>query len=486
MVTDQATIDQFYTDTEQRYKEQQDQLKKLLDQYRQQATQDLTTGQAGEDLRAQYNRLGLLNSGAFNTGLANKYADIQKNSENALLEQGLNTTNTLQDIQNSGLERLFSSEDQQANADLNRELANQQARNNTTNSLIGAGGQLGSLYLASKLMGGGSSVASSGLFSGLGSKIGGLFSGGAGSAAGTAGSSYVPGLTGAAGLAPGTTAGSTLGLGGSTAGTGVGASGTGAGAGAGSALGPLAGFAAGAVGGGYLGQKAGNAIFKSKTAEKRARKGASIGSTTGAAIGSIYGPLGSTIGGLIGGALGQGVGGLTKSKPAKSISNNLKSAAKQPLKYVANAPKQAVKSVTSSAKGTVRSVKKLFCFLGDTLVTMLDGSKKKIKDINIDDKVMDGGKVYSVRKSSIEEGLCNYKGIFVTESHAVYEEGVWKRVGESKHATKIKGPAVVYSIVNENHRMKVGDITFADEHETDDYEMLDIDESIEKLNEEGK
>jgi hypothetical protein len=66
----QQLYGQAMTDTSTRYGQQQSALENVLNQYRNNAEQQLTTGPQGEALREKYNSLGLLNSGAFNTGLA--------------------------------------------------------------------------------------------------------------------------------------------------------------------------------------------------------------------------------------------------------------------------------------------------------------------------------------------------------------------------------------------------------------------------------
>lgn len=128
-----TTLNQNYLNqTKALYADQQAQLQKLLDQRRQQAMTDLTTGPGGEEFRRNYNRLGLLNSGAFNQGLSDQFARLQGQESNALLEQGINQTNTLQGILGqgygnqsnigmAGLNRNFGA------ADLQAQLQNQQA-----------------------------------------------------------------------------------------------------------------------------------------------------------------------------------------------------------------------------------------------------------------------------------------------------------------------------------------------------------------------
>lgn len=184
----------------------------------------------------------------------------------------------------------------------------------------------------------------------------------------------------------------------------------------------------------YGGQKLGNAVFKSKKAEKRARAGATIGTALG-------GPLGSVTGSML--------GGLTASRPARAVS---------------------------------RAFKKAFCFHEGTPIEMLDGSTMPIHLIRLGDETK-GGKVESIRVSFTADGTrFNYKGVVVTGSHAVNEGGVWKRVETSTESKPIGGAGIVYSLVTDGHRIFSNGIEFADEHETDDYETLSINESLDVLN----
>lgn len=134
-----------------------------------------------------------------------------------------------------------------------------------------------------------------------------------------------------------------------------------------------------------------------------------------------------------------------------------------------------------TAKTIGKSIKK-FCFDSTTPIIMLDGDQKIISDIKIGDKTK-GGIVESIRISKTDDGtLYNYKGIEVTGSHAVKENGRWIRVENSSISVPIKGERIVWSLVTDKHRIYVNDIELADEHETNNYEELTIDESLQELN----
>lgn len=165
---DQNAINQFMQQTQDRYTQQQQQLGQLLNNYRTNAEQQLTTGPEGEALRQKYNNLGLLNSGAFNSALAQDFSQIQQNSDQALMQQGLNTTDVLQGIADSGLQRQFGIEDQNYQGALNQALAKQRQSSQNSSALLGLGGSLLGSAISGPL--GGS----------LGGMFGSIFSGGSG------------------------------------------------------------------------------------------------------------------------------------------------------------------------------------------------------------------------------------------------------------------------------------------------------------------
>jgi hypothetical protein len=102
------------------------------------------------------------------------------------------------------------------------------------------------------------------------------------------------------------------------------------------------------------------------------------------------------------------------------------------------------------------------CFLAGTLVTMADGSTKPIEEIEIEDTVAVGGFVFAVGKFLIND-LHDYKGIKVSGSHMVKEDGEWKSVSDSKHGKLInQGNNIVYIFGCENRRIQIKDTLFTD------------------------
>ena len=141
------------------------------------------------------------------------------------------------------------------------------------------------------------------------------------------------------------------------------------------------------------------------------------GMTAGAAIGTaVGGPVGGVIGGILGGVLG--------------------------------------------------------CFLPDTLVSMADGSKKKIIDIELKDNIAIGGFVFATGKFLITD-LYDYKGIKVSGTHMVNEEGIWKEVKDTKHGKSLGNDEhVVYTLGTEKRRILINNILFTDYFEVEEKDKL--------------
>ncbi len=137
--------------------------------------------------------------------------------------------------------------------------------------------------------------------------------------------------------------------------------------------------------------------------------------------------------------------------------------------------------------GVASVVGKIFCFDPFTLIEMADGSLKYIQEIGLDEETA-GGIVESIRLSKTDDNIHLYNGILVTGHHAVYENGVWKRVKDTDAAI-VQSGGTVCSITTSNHRIfAVSNNTktmFADETETDMYEYLTLDQSLAALNEQN-
>lgn len=120
------------------------------------------------------------------------------------------------------------------------------------------------------------------------------------------------------------------------------------------------------------------------------------------------------------------------------------------------------KAALSVATG---GLSRVFCFVAGTPMVMADGGEVAVEDVDLKDKMLEGGAVTACGKA-LTDNLYNYRGIRVEGSHAVFEDGAWKRVQDCDRAEKIDGQAVVYPVANENHLIVIRGMVFSDMIET--------------------
>ena len=112
------------------------------------------------------------------------------------------------------------------------------------------------------------------------------------------------------------------------------------------------------------------------------------------------------------------------------------------------------------------------CFIKGTLITMLDGSRKPVEKVDLGDNVAIGGKVFAVGRFLNTE-LYDYKGIKVSGSHMVNEDGTWLRVRDTKHGKSLGDDLnTVYVFGSENRRILIDDILFTDYFEVSEQDQL--------------
>lgn len=80
----------------------------------------------------------------------------------------------------------------------------------------------------------------------------------------------------------------------------------------------------------------------------------------------------------------------------------------------------------------IEQVGKWFCYGRDVEILMQDRSWKKVQDLAIGDRVMLGGEVTAIGQAK-GSFTFDYKGQRVSGQHAVFEDGRFVRVYESKH-----------------------------------------------------
>lgn len=176
---------------------------------------------------------------------------------------------------------------------------------------------------------------------------------------------------------------------------------------------------------------------------------------------------------------------VAKADAAQQAANALRPSAEK-------AAEDAGQKISEVAKATGRNVAdegkkaiKKLCFGGGTPVKMVDGKIKDIERIKLGDVCELGGKVNVIKQAYVpSDEVYDYMGIEVTGSHAVLEGGNFIRVKDSEKASWADSRSsykVVYSITNENHRLLIDGITFADDVETSD-DIEDLDLSLAELN----
>tara|TARA_A100001201_G_scaffold39393_1_gene41131 strand:- start:85 stop:1263 length:1179 start_codon:yes stop_codon:yes gene_type:complete len=173
-------------------------------------------------------------------------------------------------------------------------------------------------------------------------------------------------------------------------------------------------------------------------------------------------PIGSsTLSGVgAAGAIAYGVGTAFKVKPKERTGMT----AGASIGMAAGGP---VGAVAGAVIGGI-----LGCFLPDTEITMADGSKKKIIDIELKDNIKVGGNVFATAKFLITN-LYDYKGVKVSGSHMVNENNKWIRVEDSDIAKSLGNDEhVVYTLGTQNRRIVINDILFTDYFEIDEKEEL--------------
>jgi hypothetical protein len=141
----------------------------------------------------------------------------------------------------------------------------------------------------------------------------------------------------------------------------------------------------------------------------------------------------------------------------------------------------AINTVGLGIPQAVNTIAKVFCFHPDTQIEMANGGVKSICKIQIGEETK-GGIVYATLRGMATEFYW-YGGVLVTGKHAVKESGGWVRVEDSAIARRFKYlTEVVCNLVTEKHRIWANGIEFADFYETDQYESLDMKESLEEMN----
>ena len=201
----------------------------------------------------------------------------------------------------------------------------------------------------------------------------------------------------------------------------------------------------------YGGAKLGRFIgTQGRSESKGINRGQKAGNVLGGGLGyALGGPLGAGVGSLAGGAIGGSIAKIGQSKPA------------------------------AAAKKIIKKI----CFEINTKIELENGFLKPIGDVQLGDTIK-GGKVLSVRMAYASD-MYRYLNTMVTGSHAVKENGEWKRVKNSELAVAVPGEFIVVSLITSNHRIFSYGNEFSDEAEWGDNGLWsegEMDASLARLN----
>jgi hypothetical protein len=100
----------------------------------------------------------------------------------------------------------------------------------------------------------------------------------------------------------------------------------------------------------------------------------------------------------------------------------------------------------------------VFCFDPQTEVCLEDGTTKPISKIQVGEKLLGDDSVIGILLTEKEPdtAMYDYKGIFVSGSHIVWEDGEWKPVDRSRNAVPIPFPTQrLYSLRTTSRTMTV-------------------------------
>jgi hypothetical protein len=195
---------------------------------------------------------------------------------------------------------------------------------------------------------------------------------------------------------------------------------------------------------------------------------------TGGTVMGTTGPMTPLTGGSFGGStFMSGAGGIAAAGGiGYGVSKMLGGTQKQNrMAGIGSAVGMAVGGPVGGVVGGVLG-KVVGCFLPDTLISMADGSKKKIIDIELKDNIAVGGFVFATGKFLVND-LYDYKGVKVSGSHLVNEKGNWIKVEDSKLSKLIStDDTVVYTLGSKNRRILINDILFTDYFDIDEQQKM--------------
>jgi hypothetical protein len=98
------------------------------------------------------------------------------------------------------------------------------------------------------------------------------------------------------------------------------------------------------------------------------------------------------------------------------------------------------------------------CFVKGTMIEMADGSQKEISAIDVGDNTKGG--IVTAAIKFIDEHIYDYKGVGVSGSHYVNEDGQFVSVQNSKHGKRTDKKEVVWNLMTSKYRIFIKGIEF--------------------------
>jgi hypothetical protein len=117
------------------------------------------------------------------------------------------------------------------------------------------------------------------------------------------------------------------------------------------------------------------------------------------------------------------------------------------------------------------------CFVPETSLELYDKTIISISNINIGDILFDGSRVISKLIFKVPENtiMYDYKGVIVSGSHYVSENGKWIKVVDSRSAKLVRyNGQTLYNICTSDFRININNIQFMDYDEHDYFDEYEI------------
>ena len=131
------------------------------------------------------------------------------------------------------------------------------------------------------------------------------------------------------------------------------------------------------------------------------------------------------------------------------------------------------------------SIPSVKCFDKDTLIEMNDGSKKKIIDIKVGEKLADNNEVTAkIKVDAVGSHMYNLNGVIVSDSHIVKYLNSWCHVSSHPYAVKINlyDESYLYCLNTKSKIIKINEILFSDWDEVFENDVLKLNLLKEEVN----